>query len=79
MDGVARSIVDVIGSMVNGIFVSDFPPRVNQNVLKPEVRKVADHRLVGHYLLRTPVSCSGSWASELRVGLPAGEKRTQSP
>jgi hypothetical protein len=41
-----------------------------------QVRKVADHRLVGHYLLRTPVSCSGSWASELRVGLPAGEKRT---
>jgi branched-chain amino acid transport system substrate-binding protein len=33
---------DSIGTMVNGIFVSDFPPRVNQNVLKPEVRKVAD-------------------------------------
>src|ERR1700704_70244 len=33
---------DSIGDMVNGIFVSDFPPRVNQNVLKPEVRKVAD-------------------------------------
>jgi branched-chain amino acid transport system substrate-binding protein len=31
-----------IGSMVNGIFVSDFPPKVNPNVLKPEVRKVAD-------------------------------------
>jgi branched-chain amino acid transport system substrate-binding protein len=33
---------DSIGDMVNGIFVSDFPPRVNANVLKPEVRKVAD-------------------------------------
>ena len=33
---------DSIGTMVNGIFVSDFPPRVNQNVLKPEVRKVAE-------------------------------------
>jgi branched-chain amino acid transport system substrate-binding protein len=33
---------DSIGSMVNGIFVSDFPPRVNQGVLKPEIRKVAD-------------------------------------
>src|SRR6185295_7022333 len=31
-----------IGSIVNGIFVSDFPPRVNPNVLKPEVRKTAD-------------------------------------
>jgi branched-chain amino acid transport system substrate-binding protein len=33
---------DSIGDMVNGIFVSDFPPRVNPAVLKPEVRKVAD-------------------------------------
>lgn len=31
-----------IGSTVNGLFVSDFPPKVNPNVLKPEVRKVAD-------------------------------------
>ena len=31
-----------IGSMVNGIFVADFPPKVNPNVLNPEVRKVAD-------------------------------------
>src|SRR5262252_4284307 len=31
-----------IGTMVNGIFVSDFPPKVNPNVLNPEVRKVAD-------------------------------------
>ena len=31
-----------IGNMVNGIFVADFPPKVNPNVLKPEVRKVAD-------------------------------------
>ena len=33
---------DSIGDMVNGIFVSDFPPRVNPNVLKPGVRKVAE-------------------------------------
>lgn len=31
-----------IGNMVNGIFVADFPPKVNPNVLKPEVRKIAD-------------------------------------
>jgi branched-chain amino acid transport system substrate-binding protein len=31
-----------IGSMVNGVFVADFPPKVNPNVLKPETRKVAD-------------------------------------
>jgi branched-chain amino acid transport system substrate-binding protein len=31
-----------IGSSVNGIFVSDFPPKVNANVLAPETRKVAD-------------------------------------
>jgi len=31
-----------IGDMVNGIFVADFPPKVNANVLRPETRKVAD-------------------------------------
>lgn len=31
-----------IGDMVNGIFVADFPPKVNANVLLPETRKVAD-------------------------------------
>jgi branched-chain amino acid transport system substrate-binding protein len=31
-----------IGDAVVGLFVSDFPPKVNANVLKPEVRKVAD-------------------------------------
>lgn len=31
-----------IGTMVNGIFVADFPPKVNPNILKPEIRKVAD-------------------------------------
>jgi branched-chain amino acid transport system substrate-binding protein len=31
-----------IGDMVNGIFVADFPPKVNPSVLKPETRKVAD-------------------------------------
>jgi branched-chain amino acid transport system substrate-binding protein len=31
-----------IGDMVNGIFVADFPPKVNASVLRPETRKVAD-------------------------------------
>jgi hypothetical protein len=43
-----------------------------------EVRKVADHRLIGHYLLRTPLTCNGSWPVEMRVGLPGGMKRTSS-
>ena len=42
-----------------------------------EVRKIRDHRLVAHYLLRTPRSCNGSWRSEVRVGLPGGDKRTR--
>ncbi|MCF8478606.1 MAG: ABC transporter substrate-binding protein [Pseudolabrys sp.] len=33
---------DSIGKSVNGIFVADFPPKVNLSVLKPEVRKIAD-------------------------------------
>src|SRR5215470_9537490 len=33
---------DSIGDSVNGIFVADFPPRVNPAVLKPEIRKVAE-------------------------------------
>ncbi len=31
-----------IGSMVNGIFVADFPPKVNPKVLSADTRKVAD-------------------------------------
>jgi len=31
-----------IGDSVNGIFVADFPPKVNPAVLNPETRKVAD-------------------------------------
>lgn len=41
-----------------------------------EIRKLPDHRLIGHYLLRTPRSCHGSWPSELGVGLPGGVKLT---
>lgn len=41
-----------------------------------EVRKVADHRLIGHYLLRTPASCNGSWPVELRVAFPDGVDRS---
>lgn len=33
---------DSIGDSVVGIFVADFPPKVNVNVLKPEIKKVAE-------------------------------------
>jgi hypothetical protein len=33
-----------------------------------EIRKVKDHRLVGHNLFRTPERCSGTWSYELTVG-----------
>jgi branched-chain amino acid transport system substrate-binding protein len=33
---------DSIGDSVVGIFVADFPPKVNANVLKPEVKTVAE-------------------------------------
>jgi branched-chain amino acid transport system substrate-binding protein len=33
---------DSIGDSAVGIFVADFPPKVNDNVLKPEVKKVAE-------------------------------------
>jgi len=38
----AADLRDSIGDSVVGIFVADFPPKVNANVLKPEIRKVAD-------------------------------------
>jgi hypothetical protein len=41
-----------------------------------QVRKVRDHRLVGHYLFRTPGSCSGSWPAQLSVGVGGRVKRT---
>jgi len=41
-----------------------------------EVRRIRDHRLVGHELLRTPRSCSGSWPYELTVGFPGGVQRS---
>lgn len=31
-----------IGSMVDGLFVADFPPKVNPNVLNPDIRNIAD-------------------------------------
>jgi hypothetical protein len=43
-----------------------------------EVRKIPDHRLIGHYLLRTPPECRGSWPSEVRVGFAGTVKRTRS-
>ena len=33
---------DLIGDAVNGIFVADFPPKVNPAMLKPETKEVAD-------------------------------------
>jgi hypothetical protein len=62
--------------------------RVRQNFIRHikvrtlsgyEVRRIPDHRLIGHYLLRTPPSCNGSWPSEVRVGFPGSVKRTASP
>jgi branched-chain amino acid transport system substrate-binding protein len=38
----APDLRDSIGNSVTGIFVADFPPKVNANVLKPEVKKVAE-------------------------------------
>jgi hypothetical protein len=43
-----------------------------------EIRKIPDHRLIGHYLFRTPPSCNGSWPSEVRVGFTGRVKRTTS-
>jgi len=41
-----------------------------------EIKKIPDHRLVGHDLLRTPRSCRSSWPYELRVGFPDGVRRS---
>ena len=32
-----------------------------------EIRRVKDHRLIGHNLFRTPERCSGTWSYELTV------------
>ena len=39
------------------------------------IKKVRDHRLVGHALLRTPRSCGTSWPYELRIAFPDGVQR----
>ena len=58
----------------------DFVRRVRVRTLSGyEVRRIPDHRLVGHHLLRTPQSCNGSWPLELRVSFPGRLKRTASP
>jgi hypothetical protein len=43
-----------------------------------EVRRIPDHRLIGHYLLRTPKGCNGSWRSQVRVALSGRVKRITS-
>jgi hypothetical protein len=40
------------------------------------IKKVRDHRLIGHALLRTPRSCGASWPYELRIAFPDGVQRT---
>ena len=40
------------------------------------VRRIRDHRLVGHNLLRTPASCGGSWPYELRLAFRDGVQRS---
>jgi len=39
-------------------------------------RRIRDHRLVGHDLLRNPATCGTSWPGEVRIGFPAGVRRT---
>jgi hypothetical protein len=47
----------------------DFVRRIKVPTLNGyEIRKIKDHRLVGHNLFRTPERCSGSWPYELRIG-----------
>jgi hypothetical protein len=41
-----------------------------------EVRRIRDHRLVGHELLRAPRRCSGSWPYELRIGFADGTRHS---
>jgi hypothetical protein len=57
----------------------DFTRRIRVRTLSGyEVREIHDHRLVGHHLLRTPQSCSGSWPAQLTAGFPGRLKRTPS-
>ena len=57
----------------------DFTRRIRVRTLSGyEIRKVNDHRLIGHHLFRAPASCGGSWLGELRVTFPDGVKRTPS-
>lgn len=39
-------------------------------------QEIADHRLVGYDLLRTPDGCRGTWTAQLRLGFPGGTTRT---
>ena len=38
-------------------------------------RRIRDHRLVGHDLLRNPRTCRTSWPGEVRIGFPSGVRR----
>lgn len=40
-----------------------------------EIRRIKDHRLVGHSLFRAP-ACNGSWFAEVSTGFADGSRRT---
>lgn len=55
----------------------NFTRRIRVRTLEGyRILKVKDHRLVGHHLLRAPKRCTGTWSSDVRVGLPRGVRRT---
>jgi hypothetical protein len=56
----------------------DFVRRIRVRTLSGyEIRRIHDHRLLGHQLLRAPRRCKRSWPSEIRVGFRGGLQRTQ--
>jgi hypothetical protein len=61
-----------IGRLVRQNFIRRYRIRTPSGY---EVRRIRDHRLVGHELLRTPRTCTGSWPYRLTVGFPGGVQR----
>jgi len=55
----------------------DFVRRIRVRTLSGyAIRRIPDHRLIGHHLLRAPRSCNRSWPAEIRAGFPSGVERT---